>query len=157
MNSIVRNRILSLDEANKMLPLIKKIATDIQTTWVKILAGRHRHQQIEEALRCNHADHDLTDVAEIKERGKEIRTEVDTLVDRINRYIQEVENLGCYVEEYKRGVINFPSLYIGRKIFLCWALTNDDDEVVYWHELDESYNDRRGIRDKQDFLVPGDF
>ena len=72
----------------------------------------------------------------------------DSLADRaagktrskINSFIREVEELGCFVEEFKRGVVNFPSLYIGRKVFLCW--NPGDPHVMYWHELDESYNER---------------
>ena len=49
------------------------------------------------------------------------------------------------------GVVNFPSLYHGRKVFLCWR--PGDDGVKFWHELDESYNERSLIRDTEDFLV----
>ena len=72
------------------------------------------------------------------------------LIDRINGYIREIEDLGCFVQEFKRGVINFPTLYVGRKVFLCWR--PGDEEVRYWHELDESFTERTPIRDFRDFF-----
>ena len=61
-----------------------------------------------------------------------------------------MEELGCFVEEFKRGIVNFPSLYNGRKVFLCWH--PGEDHVGHWHELDETFNDRVIIRDAKEFL-----
>ena len=40
--------------------------------------------------------------------------------------------------------------YNGRKVFLCWQ--PGDLSVGYWHELDETFNDRVAIRDLSEFL-----
>ena len=79
-----------------------------------------------------------------------LRRQLNLLIDRINGYIREIEDLGCFVQEFKRGVINFPTLYVGRKVFLCWR--PGDEEVRYWHELDESFTERTPIRDFRDFF-----
>lgn len=148
MNTTSRNRILSLNEANKMLPLVKRITADIRIVWMDILTKRDQLQQIEEHLtRCSE---DM--LAKLRERSEEIKMDLDSLITRINGYIYEIEELGCIAEEFRRGVINFPSLYLGRKILLCWTPA-DGDKIIYWHELDESYNERNVIRDKRDFLV----
>ena len=54
-------------------------------------------------------------------------------------------------EEFKRGIINFPTLYHGRKVFLCWH--PGEDRVSHWHELDETFSDRAKIKDESDFLL----
>ncbi|MEE8143442.1 MAG: DUF2203 family protein, partial [Planctomycetota bacterium] len=82
---------------------------------------------------------------------RDLKGELNRLIDLINGYIHEVESLGCFVEEFRRGVINFPSLFMGRKIFLCWK--PGDAQVCYWHELDESYNERSQVRDLRDFQI----
>jgi hypothetical protein len=81
----------------------------------------------------------------------EVKQELNGMIDKINQYIKEVESLGCFVEEFKRGIINFPTLYHGRKVFLCWH--PGEDRVCHWHELDETFSDRAKIKDKSDFLL----
>ncbi len=139
----MRSRILSLEEATKMLPLLEKIVRDIMKTWEEII---HKRTELE----CLEKNPDQN-AQQVQEEAQELKSDLNRLIDRINSYIREVEQLGCFVEEFKRGIINFPSLYVGRKVFLCWK--PGDSEVRYWHELDESYNERSLIRDQRDFLV----
>lgn len=124
-----------------MLPLLKQVVADIMATWGEIIQERTQLELLEK----RGASTDDADKVE------EYKQSLNRLIDRINGYIREVEDLGCFVEEFKRGVINFPSLYLGRKVFLCWC--PGDPEVRYWHELDESYNERSVIRDRRDFLT----
>ncbi|MCI0650736.1 MAG: DUF2203 domain-containing protein [Planctomycetes bacterium] len=139
-----KSRILSLEEANRMLPLLERIVRDIMKTWEQIIQKRTELEYLEKSPEAAAATNREDQVQELK-------ADLNRLIDRINGYIREVEELGCFVEEFKRGVINFPSLYIGRKVFLCWK--PGDARVSYWHELDESYNERSPIRDTRDFLL----
>ncbi|MFQ5655842.1 MAG: DUF2203 domain-containing protein, partial [Planctomycetota bacterium] len=127
-----------------LLPLLEKIVSDVMENWDRIIQRRTE-------LECLEKNPDRSSEGSRHEEVQEIKLELNRLIDRINGYIREVEELGCFVEEFKRGVINFPSLYVGRKVFLCWK--PGDEDVRYWHELDESYNERSAIRDVRDFLV----
>lgn len=140
----MKSRILSLEEANNMLPLLSKIVGDLMKTWDSIIQKRTELELLEKGP-DNGRD------AHREEQIQELKGELNRLIDRINGYIREVEDLGCFVEEFKRGIINFPSLYVGRKVFLCWK--PEDETVKFWHELDESYNERSRIRDPKDFLA----
>lgn len=138
-----QSRVISLEEANHMLPLLGRIVTDITRAWDQIIQKRTE-------LECLEKNPEHSRVEQREEIG-DLKGELNRLIDRINGYIREVEELGCFVEEFKRGVINFPSLYVGRKVFLCWK--PGDGEVRFWHELDESYSERTPIRDCRHFLV----
>lgn len=128
----MESKILSVQEANKMLPLVKSITKSIQDTWTAIITARTEFSILEL--------NDKSNAAAIKLK----KDELNTLIDRINQYITEIEDLGCFVEEFNRGIINFPSLFHGRKIFLCWLPS--DEKVGFWHELDETMQDRCPIR-----------
>lgn len=144
----MESRLISIDEANRMLPLLRTIVRDIMSSWEEIIYKRTELECIEKGP----ADAGVPTVsAENREATvQNLKHELNYLIDRINNYIREVEELGCFVEEFKRGILNFPSLYCGRKVFLCWK--PDEDEVRFWHELDESFNDRVQIRDVREFL-----
>jgi len=140
----METRILSLSEANRMLPLLRQIVRDIMENWEQIVAKRTELEELEKAKEEGRGE-------EVEGRIQEVKQDLNYLIDKINQYIKEVESLGCFVEEFKRGIINFPSLYNGRKIFLCWH--PGEEKVSYWHELDESFNDRVKITDESHFLV----
>jgi hypothetical protein len=137
---------VTIDEANRMLPLLRSIVLDIRASWNMIINKRTELECLEKSLAEKLDEERARQVGQIDE----LKAELNTLIERINSYIREVEDLGCFVEEFKRGIVNFPSLYHGRKVFLCWGL--EDESVGFWHELDESYNDRVKIEDPAAFL-----
>ena len=139
----METRLLSLDETTRMLPLLRRIVQDIMDHWNLIIAKRGEL----EALEKGPADQEHP---ESEAKLHEVKQDLNGMIDKINCYIKEVEGLGCFVEEFKRGIVNFPSLYHGRKVFLCW--NPSEDKVTHWHELDETFNDRVKIKDESDFL-----
>jgi hypothetical protein len=142
----MESKLISIEESNRMLPLLRQIVGDIMTNWDKIIYKRTELECLEKGVDGGAG----LAARERDEKLRGLKHELNWLIDRINCYIREVEDLGCFVEEFKRGIINFPSLYNGRKVFLCWK--PDEPSVTHWHELDESFNDRVRIRDVGEFL-----
>lgn len=143
----MESRLISIEEANRMLPLLRQIVQDIITNWELIIYKRTELECLEKGVEPAGGG---ISPEERETSLQSLKQELNYLIDRINNYIREVEDLGCFVEEFKRGIVNFPSLYNGRKVFLCW--NPDETAVSHWHELDESFNDRVLIRDTSDFL-----
>ena len=148
----MKSKLVSIEEANRMLPLLRSIVDDIRYCWEQIIAKRTRLETLEKGQEGAEADAGDTfgGEDEVAQEITDVKSDLNRLIERINNYIREVEDLGCFVEEFKRGIINFPSLYHGRKVFLCWGL--GEEAVGNWHELDESFNDRVKIHDPSQFL-----
>ena len=143
----MQSKLISIEEANRMLPLLRRIVGDITRNWEQIIYKRTELECLEKGV--DSAGSNLS-TEERNSSLQGLKQELNALIDRINNYIREVEDLGCFVEEFKRGIINFPSLYNGRKVFLCWK--PEEDSVGHWHELDESFNDRMKIHNVREFL-----
>ncbi|HZN56577.1 MAG TPA: DUF2203 domain-containing protein [Planctomycetota bacterium] len=143
----MESKLISIEEANRMLPLLRQIVADIMVNWERIIYKRTELECLEKGVDSAGS---TQNPKEREETLLSLKQELNYLIDRINCYIREVEELGCFVEEFKRGIINFPSLHNGRKVFLCWK--PDEAAVAHWHELDESFNDRARIRDLTEFL-----
>jgi hypothetical protein len=122
----MESKLFTIEQANKMLPLIRSITANVMETWEEILKRRD-------------------EIKDIREQ-EELKEELNYLIDKVNRYIKEVEELGCFVEEFKRGIINFPSLFNGRRVLLSWY--PQDERVGYFHELDETFRDRLAVNDR---------
>jgi hypothetical protein len=136
------SKFFTLDQVNKMIPLVDSIAVDVTNTWEEIMKGRTDLDRLD-AHQKKAGDLSEQD----KERLSETRADVNALVDRINTYIKELESLGIYVESYRCCILDFPALYRGRKIQLCYT-PSVTKEVLFWHELDEMENDRQPITEE---------
>jgi hypothetical protein len=145
----MESKLIGIQEANRMLPLLRQIVRDIVTNWELIIFKRTALEAIEKGV-VEPQGGGGASPTDKDSKVEHLKQELNSLIDRINNYIREIEELGCFVEEFKRGIINFPSLYNGRKVFLCWK--PDEEAVGHWHELDESFNDRARICDAREFL-----
>ena len=143
----MESKLIAIEEANRMLPLLRQIVKDIITNWELIIFKRTTLESLEKGLGTDGAP---LEPLERDVKIQQLKQELNYLIDRINNYIREIEELGCFVEEFKRGIINFPSLYNGRKVFLCWK--PEEEAVRHWHELDETFNDRSPIVNEREFL-----
>ena len=109
-------------EAKKTLPLVKQIVKDILDT-----AGELRLL----------AD-DLGNLTETDPR-------VNMLMDKVNGYLKEIEDLGCYYKDwnFSIGLVDFPSVINDKEVLLCWR--SDEDEISYYHGMDAGYQGRKLI------------
>jgi hypothetical protein len=126
-------RYYTVEEANRTLPLVRRIVTDI------VAAHSERAELIKEYA---HLDHDL---AAMKARRQELDGLLHDLTDRINAHIEELEKIGVVFKGFDPGLVDFYAMMDDREVFLCWRL--GEAQVDYWHELDAGYAGRQ--------LLPG--
>jgi hypothetical protein len=55
---------------------------------------------------------------------------------------------GCVVKDLDMGLIDFPTLFRGVEVYLCWKL--GESKIAFWHGVDEGFRGRKAI--DQDFL-----
>lgn len=123
-------RLIPLSRVNRLMPLLRSICVSISKSWKLVVD-----------LRAAYTEH----------KTKENQEALNKEVRKLNGFIAEMESLGGVVAEFRRGIINFPTLFHGRQVFLV-VRPLVDTEVTAWHELDETYNDRTKIRDPKLFL-----
>jgi len=109
-------------EAVKTLPLVKKIVRDILSNGVRI-----------------------REILESTEGEIEGNIEIERLSSELNRYLHELEELGCYYKDwnFQIGLVDFPAIIDGKEVFLCWR--SDEAEILFYHGVDEGYAGRKEI------------
>lgn len=123
---------ISIDTANKMLSLVRPITEQTVEAWEQIEVSR---EQLKKIVISDDDQHDLlARVAKDFERATNI----------INSNLDEFESLGCVVESYEEGIIDFPSEIDGDEIMLCWKL--GEDEILHHHKRGETYLQRLLVR-----------
>jgi len=123
---------ISIDTANKMLSLVRPITEELISTWTEILARAERIKQLK-----------LSDFDESQGIFKSA-TDMYRLVQDLNRNIDELEQLGCVVESFDKGTIDFPSTLENEPVMLCWTL--GESEISHYHKLGENARHRLLIK-----------
>jgi hypothetical protein len=61
----------------------------------------------------------------------------------LQRTVEKVSEFGCVVKDLDIGLIDFPSLFHGVEVCLCWKL--GEAGIQFWHGLDEGFRGRKPI------------
>ena len=83
-----------------------------------------------------------------RDRTLEARTRRDSAAAELRNAIEQVQEAGCLIKDLDVGLIDFPTLYRGVEVYLCWKL--GEGGIDYWHGVDEGFRGRKKI--DQDFL-----
>ena len=121
-------KIFTVQEANALLPDVRKIVGKIQRA--------HR--------KLSHYRGDAKKASEAAERGgggfaNGVAYASDLLA--LTAELSELEDLGVQLKDFERGLIDFPSLRDGRVVLLCWQL-GEGDELEWWHDVDAGFAGR---------------
>jgi hypothetical protein len=84
---------------------------------------------------------DRDGVIDTRNRRDETRSKLGTA-------IEQVQEVGCVVKDLDMGLIDFPTLFRGEEVYLCWKL--GEEKIAFWHGVDEGFRGRKAI--DQDFL-----
>jgi len=115
-------KFFSIAEANRTLPLVKKIVRDI-------LDNASEMRLIAEEIAGN---------LETDSRIKKLASEIDG-------FMLELEEIGCFFKDpnFKIGLVDFPSMINGADVLLCWR--SDEDDIRYYHDLESGYSSRKPV------------
>lgn len=127
-------RIFTLDEAERTLPLLRRILTDLRTEY--------------RVWQDANGDYELQTSGTRAEEGEveEIaaaRRALTESADRISAYLDEIASIGCLFKGFDAGLVDFYTLRDDRLVLLCWRV--DEDHITHWHEVDAGYANRQPV------------
>ena len=73
----------------------------------------------------------------------DIRKETEELANRFKTLVQEINDSGMILKDLERGLVDFPMLYEGREVYLCWLL--GESTIEFWHETDSGFAGRQPL------------
>jgi hypothetical protein len=74
---------------------------------------------------------------------RSLRTEIDTLTEKLAEAASELENLGVEFKGIDLGLVDFPTTIDGELAYLCWSY--GEDRIAFWHPADGGYAGRRPL------------
>lgn len=136
-NSIeAQRKVFSVEDANKALPLVKRIVGDIVAQSHVVSDLRQRLTPVVGQRRKRPAG-DL-----YSEELAQSQSELEGEEAKLSEYIEELTRLGVELKG-PDGLCDFPSLRDGREVYLCWRL--GEPEVQYWHEVNSGFSGRQPL------------
>jgi hypothetical protein len=128
-------RVFTLDEATALLPRLREILAGMRETQASV--DRLQTELAGLARAASGNGHLLMAQMERKRR------EAQTLSERQNQSLAEINEIGCELKGLEEGLIDFPSERDGRTVYLCWKL--GEDRIDWWHELDTGFTGRQPL------------
>lgn len=83
-----------------------------------------------------------------RDHAIDIKNRRQELAARLRETIEKVQEVGCLIKDLDIGLIDFPTIFRGTEVYLCWKL--GESEIAFWHGVDEGFRGRKPI--DQDFL-----
>jgi hypothetical protein len=135
-------RYFTLDEAQRLLPEIVEGLNRIKAlNEVYKQAEGEIQNTARRVVRLGGVRVDLQHLAALKHRR-------DSSSAHIQEMLESIQSHGCLVKDIEAGLVDFPTLYQGEEVYLCWKL--GERGIGHWHGAEEGYRGRKPI--DRDFL-----
>lgn len=72
----------------------------------------------------------------------------ETSAQHLKQALEKIHEYGCLVKDLEIGLIDFPTLFNGEEVYLCWKL--GEPAIQFWHGVEEGFRGRKAI--DQEFL-----
>lgn len=83
-----------------------------------------------------------------RERALADREHRDQTLEKLKATVERIQETGCVVKDLDKGLVDFPTLFRGEEVYLCWKV--DEPAIRFWHGTTEGFAGRKPI--DQDFL-----
>jgi len=129
-------RLVTIDQANATLPLVRAITGDLATLAKDVVERRHRLALITSGRDLKLGDPYSDELAQME-------TDLERDAIRLQGYVDELRELGVEPKGEVEGLVDFPCLIDGKLVLLCWKL--GEPEILYWHDLDSGFGGRQPL------------
>jgi hypothetical protein len=72
----------------------------------------------------------------------------DSIASQLRDLLGTIQECGCLVKDLDTGLLDFPTLFRGEEVYLCWKL--GEASIGFWHRVDDGFRGRQPI--DPDFL-----
>lgn len=123
---VAEETVLTIDEVNQRLPLVRTIVRDIIELHQDITVRRQRLS----ALRERHPALSGADSV-YEQEVLQMESELSQDEEKLEQFAHELHQVGGLLTDGSSGTVDFPGDIGGERVSLCWR--SGEPEVLYWH------------------------
>jgi hypothetical protein len=129
-------------EAQRLLPEVGRLLREALDAKSEYQEAERLIQELSERVML------LGGVMVDRDRALASRSRRDAAASMLKEAVEAVQDTGCVVKDLDIGLVDFPTLFNGVEVYLCWKL--GEPGIEFWHGIDEGFRGRKPI--DQDFL-----
>jgi hypothetical protein len=130
-------RFFTLLEAEALLP-------SIEAYLGRLLQLKNEHEQTNAQLNVINQRIMLSGgMVPPREQVLELKKQKDAAARSLKETVEAIHETGCQLKDVEIGLIDFPTLYHGKEVYLCWK--RGEEGIGYWHRVEDGYQGRRPI------------
>jgi len=130
-------RRFSLAEANRSLPLVKRVVGDIVKTHALAMKLQH------DVERQSTGKQPPKQPQQQPPTAASLQDQLDSCMNKLEDFVDELSEIGCELKDYQMGLIDFVGRHEGRDVYLCWKL--GEERITHWHDVDAGFAGRHPI------------
>jgi hypothetical protein len=132
----------TLEEAQHLLPEVDRLLRQAIEAKASYQEAEHTIQEMNERIML------MGGIVVDRDRAIAAKTGREQAAAVLRNAIEGVQETGCLVKDLDTGLVDFPTLFRGVEVYLCWKL--GEPGIDHWHGVDEGFRGRKPI--DQDFL-----
>ena len=135
----------TLEQAEKLIPRLQALVRDA-------MARKTEYEQAEGTI-LSSTERIMMMGGMIVDRDRFLQTKSrrESEAERLRNAVGQLQDIGCLVKDLDTGLVDFPTLFRGREVYLCWKL--GEPSIEFWHTVDQGFGGRQAIdRDFCDHL-----
>jgi hypothetical protein len=135
-------RFFTLTQAEKLLPQVESAIREAITRKAEYDQAEAEWQGFSQRLMLTGGMQvDRSRLIAQKNRRESSALDVQNSIERVHEF-------GCLVKDLDIGLIDFPTLFNGQEVYLCWKL--GESGIQFWHGVQDGFRGRKAI--DQEFL-----
>ncbi len=129
-------KLFTVEEANELIPRLTALLQRLRE--LRTEGEELQAQLVAEEAKVQGNGHDLPEA-----HLAEVHRRLGRLMDAAAAIVREIHGFGCELKDIDMGLVDFPALREGRRVYLCWRL--GEPRLMYWHDIDAGFAGRQPL------------
>jgi hypothetical protein len=130
-------RFFSLPQAEELLPEVERLVRSLVQAKQEYDSGEAELDAVKQRITL------LGGVALSREQVLGSRTRKDSAARTLKSVVEKITEMGVQIKDADTGLIDFPTLYRDREVYLCWRL--GETAIGFWHHVEDGFRGRQAI------------
>ena len=132
----------TLEEAQRLIPQVERLLRQAITMKSEYDEAERSIQKFSERVML------MGGVQVDRDSALGARSRREAAANQLRTTVEQVQDLGCLIKDLDIGLVDFPTLFHGVEVYLCWKL--GESSIEFWHGIEEGFRGRKPI--DRDFL-----
>lgn len=130
-------RYFTLAEARAALPAVGRGIREAVQAKMRYEEAEKAIQDLGQRILMLGGIHVDTQVAEAWKAQRESNAQT------LKNCMERIESMGVLVKDLDIGLVDFPTLFRGEEVYLCWRM--DEKDIDHWHGVNDGFAGRKPI------------